>query len=243
MAYSEMPGGPIPSYSSARAGTVAEDLFLYPVERFTLKRGETAYIPLFTAEAPYEHIYVWKIQDFLDPEGRYRPQSERERAGQPLAEEVWHCCRLSNNMKMPWTTALAEFVKDGQFTGQDICYYTAPGAETTVRINRAMNVLAAQAEFEVERKRNAGSFYGSTYDLVKVKGELKLRSRLDVAVNVEVTKDLSGEVRESAPEAKDIPTAKGLRQVNPRHTLTWRIEVKPGEERTLTYTYEVYVRP
>jgi len=149
---------------------------------------------------------------------------------------------LVNNMKMPWTTAAAAFVKDGRFTGQDICYYTAPGAETTIRINRAMNILAEEAELELERKRNAAKFAGWSYDLVKVKGKLRLQSRLDKAARVEVTKNLSGEVFEIDPLAKDIPTARGLKRVNPRHTLVWEIELNPGRKQTLSYTYEVYVR-
>lgn len=231
---------PMPGYSTAREGTAVEDLFLYPVERFTLARGETACLPLFTAQVPYRHIYIWKIADMLDKNERYRQQRQGDE--QPPAEEVWHSCRLQNNMKMPWTTAPAEFVKDGRLVGQDICYYTAPGAETTVRINRAMNVLAEAAELEVERKRNAAQFHGYRYDLVKVKGELKVRNRLDKSANLEVTKELSGEVLETLPEATDIPTAKGLKRVNPRHMLVWECELKAGERKTLSYVYEVYVR-
>ena len=231
---------PIPGYSTAREGTVSEDLFLYPVENLTLPREQTACIPLFTAEVPYEHIYIWKIPDVLDEHERYR--RERESDEQLFAEEVWHSCRLVNNMKMPWTTAAAEFVKDGQLTGQDICYYTAPGAETTVRINRAMNVLAEEAELELERKRNAATFHRCAYDLVKLKGELKLENRLNKSAKVEVTKNLSGEVLETLPRAKDIPTAKGLKRVNPRHVLVWQIGLDPGQKQTLSYTYEVYLR-
>jgi hypothetical protein len=240
MAYQDDFSAPAPGYSTAREGAVFEDLFLYPVENLTLPRKETACIPLFTAEVPYEHIYVWKIPDMLDEDERYR--RERERDEQLFAEEVWHSCRLVNNMKMPWTTAAAQFVKDNQITGQDTCYYTAPGAETTIRINRAMNVLAEEAELELERKRDATIFHGYRYDLVKVKGELKLQNRLGKSANVEVTKNLSGEVLETVPQAEDIPTAKGLKKVNPRHALVWEIELKPGEKQTLTYTYEVYVR-
>ena len=232
---------PTPGYSTAREGSAAEDLFFYPVEDFTLRRGETAYIPLFTAEVPYQHVYVWNIPDFLDKEERYR--QERDRPGQRFAEEVWHCCRATNNMKMPWTTAPAQFVKSGRVVGQDICYYTAPGAQTTIRINRAMNLMAEQAEFELERQRNAARFYGYQYDLVKVKGELKLVNRLGKKVSVEVTKNLSGDVLESSPQAKDVTTARGLRRVNTGHRLTWNIELEPGEEKTLTYVYEVFVRP
>ncbi len=231
---------PVPSYSTAAAGAVAEDLFLYPVKDFTLKKGETAWIPLFTAEMPYKHIYTWRIGDCLDEDDRYR-QGRRREDGE-VAEEVWHSCRLVNQLEMPLTTAAAEFIKEGAFTGQDVCYYTAPGATTTIRINRAMNVLAEQGEVELERSRNVKRLHGYEYDLVKVRGELTLRSRLDKAVNVEVSKELSGEVLETESPAKDVQTAEGLRQVNPRHVLTWDIALKSGEERTLTYVYQVYVR-
>lgn len=231
---------PMPGYSTAREGLVAEDLFFYPVDNFTLLRGETACLPLFTAEVPYKHIYIWKIPDMLDNNERYR--HNRGNDEQALAEEVWHSCRLVNNMEMPWTTAAAEFVNAGQFTGQDICYYTAPGAETTIRINRAMNVLAEKAEVELERVRKAASFHGYSHDLIKVKGELKLRNRMGKSATVEVTKNLSGEVLETIPQARDIRTAKGLQRVNPHHMLVWELEMKPGQEQTLSYTYEVYVR-
>jgi len=235
------PEGPgVPSYSTAAAGATAEDLFFYPVGNLTLARDETACLPLFTVEAPYYHIYTWSIPDYLDEYERYRrDRKEDERA---LARTVWHSCRVTNTGKLPWTTAPAEFANDGRFVGQDICYFTAPGAETTIRINRAVSMPADETEFEVERQRDAARFYGNSFDLVTVKGELKLRSHLDKKARVEVTKELSGEVVETAPDAEDISTAKGLRRVNPGHRLVWDIEIEPGKETTLTYTYKVYVR-
>jgi hypothetical protein len=232
--------GPTPDYSPAQEGTVSEDLFLYPVENITLNRGETACLPLFTAEVPYKHIYIWEIPDWLDENNRYRQKIAKDE--QILAEEVWHSCRLVNNMEMPWTTAAAEFVKDGQFTGQDICYYTPAGAETTIRLNKALNVVAEQTELEQERQRSAERILGHDYDLVKVKGELKLTNRLDKDVIVEITKNLSGEVLKSSPKARETRTAKGLRWVNPSHTLVWEIELKAGKEKKISYTYQVYVR-
>jgi hypothetical protein len=233
----EMP--PVPQYPTPQEGTISEDLFLYPVAKFSLLRGETATIPLFTAEVPYKHIYMWKIPNAIDENERYR--GGRDGNEQVFTEEVWHCCRLVNNMKMPWTTAAAEFVTNGQITGQDVCYYTSPGAETTIRINRAMNVEAESAEMELERKRSAAEFYGSRYDLVKVKGQLELHNRMDKAIKMEVTKSLSGEVLDTLPEAKDTADAKGLKRVNPSHVLVWKIDLAAGDEQTLSYTYEVYV--
>ncbi|HTY59727.1 MAG TPA: hypothetical protein VMF59_12970 [Bacteroidota bacterium] len=230
----------VPGYAAASQGMVAEDLYIYPVKDFSLKKGETAWIPLFTAEMPYKHIYTWKIGDFLDENDHYRPlQDQGERKG---AEEVWHSCRLVNNLSMPLTTASTEFTANGEFTGQDVCSYTAPKTETTIRINKALNVLADQAESEVERKRDASVIHGYHYDLVKIKGELKLRSRIDRPVSVEITKELSGDLLETLPRAGDVKTAKGLRQVNTKHVLTWVVQLEPGEEQNLSYQYQVLFR-
>jgi hypothetical protein len=65
---------------------------------------------------------------------------------------------------------------------------------------------------------------------------------MDNAVNVEISKELSGQVLEILPVAKDVQTAKGLKQVNPKHILTWEIELKSGAELKLTYLYQVYIR-
>jgi hypothetical protein len=227
---------PLPTYSTAATGQTAEDLFLYPLPKVSLKKGETATIPLFTTDMPYRHLYTWKIGDQLDGD------TSRPRGDGKSAEEVWHICRLVNAARMPLTTAVAEFVKDNQFVGQDTCFYTAAGAEASIRINRALNVQVEQAEVEVERKRNAAHFNGTSYDLVKLTGELKLRNRLDKAIDFEITKELSGEVIEKSEDAKDVQTAKGLRQINPKHILTWLAPLKAGEELKLTYSYQLYIR-
>lgn len=239
--FSESEENLFPAYSTAMKGTETEDLFIYPVNNFSLKKNETASIPLYTAKMPYRHIYTWKIEDLLDKEN----EQQIDRGGnkdREEAETVWHSCRLTNTLKMPLTTAATEFAKDGHFTGQDVCFYTPPGSETTIRMNKALNVPAEQSEFEIERKRNAAEFHGSHYDLVKMKGELKLRNKFEKKIKVEITKELSGEVIEKNPDAKDAQIPKGMKRVNPKHLLTWEIELNPGEEKIMTYTYQLYTR-
>ncbi len=227
-----------PAYSTAVEGDVAEDLFFYPVKNLTLLKDETAWIPLFTADMPYKHIYTWKLEDYLNKEERYQSETQDRKP----AEEVWHSCRLVNSLDMPLTTAAAEFMTDGEFTGQDVCYYTAPKGETTIRINKALNVLAEQAEVETDRKRNASVFHGYQYDLVTVRGELKIKNRLNKAIDIEIIKEHSGELLDSQPKCKDTKTAKGLKQVNPKHILTWEIGLKSGVEQKIMYQYQVYIR-
>lgn len=230
----------VPGYSTASEGLVAEDLFFYPVNNFSLKKNETAWIPLFTADMPYKHIYIWNIGDFVDANERYNFQmsSQENKNG----EEVWHSCRIVNTLDMPLTTAATEFITDNEFTGQDVCYYTPPKGETTIRINKALNVIAEQTEIEVDRKRDASVFHGYRYDLVKVRGELKIRNKIHRKINMEISKQLSGEVLESIPKSEDIKTAKGLKQVNEKHLLKWEIELDAKSEKTISYQYQVYIR-
>ena len=99
----------MPEYGVPKEGQAAEDLFLYPVNNVQLKKGEAGYYPLFTESVPFKHIYLWKIADYVDEEERYyydrRRDEKRERE-----EDVWHCLRMENNTKVPWTTAPAAVV-------------------------------------------------------------------------------------------------------------------------------------
>lgn len=232
---------PMPAYGAADVGQTAEDLFLYPAGPIDLGRDEVAYVPLFTESIPYEHIYQWDIPDYVDEDGRY--QYDQNRQGQQQQEQVvWHSLRLTNATRMPWTTAPGETVKNGVILGQDTVSYTPAGGEGTLRITRAVGIKADQIELETGRKREATRLYGYSYDLITVRGELSVTNAQDKPVKLEITKMLSGEVKSADPEAKREKLAKGLRRMNGLMKLTWTIDLAAGAEKELSYVYEVYVR-
>ena len=229
-----------PSYSSAPPeGQTREELFFYEQRGVTLKKGQRGYYPLFTTEVPYQHVYEWKIGDVLDEQGQYRNPNE---AQPEKAEDVWHGIRLTNTSNVPWTTAPAMTMQGGQILGQDLINYTSVGAKTTVRITKAVDVKAEQAEHEVERTRNAANFYGSSYDLVEVRGKLKATNFKDKAITLTISKELSGEVVKTAPVAGVEQTARGLKKVNPKSVLTWELPIKSRDKIEIDYSYKVYVR-
>lgn len=241
MEYGGRAGGEImPAYGAAEAGKVAEDLFVYPVRKVNLAKGQVGYLPLFTESVPYKHIYQWNIPDYINEEERY--SYDRRREGGEQKEEVWHCLRLENTTKVPWTTAPAETFQDGLILGQDTLNYTPVSGQATLRITQAVNVKAEQRELETDRKRDALQLYGDHFDLITVEGKLSVSNFQQKAVTVEITKTLSGEVKSSQPEAKTESLAKGLRRMNALRKLTWTIELGPQETKPLSYVYEVYVR-
>jgi hypothetical protein len=229
----------MPEYGAAAAGATVEDLFLYPLEHIALEKGARGYYPLFSAAVPYSEIHQWEIPDYVNQEDRYGEQRREQRE---MQEEVWHSLRLTNNTKLPWTTAPVQTIKAGQVLGQDTLKYTSPATNTILRINRAMAVQAEQTEFETARKRDAGHFWGYSYDLLTVEGHLRVANHKDKPVNLEVTKNLSGDVKQTTPEAKVERIARGLARMNPSNVLTWGLTLQPGEQKELTYTYDVLIR-
>ncbi len=231
----------MPEYGVPGEGQAAEDLFLYPVKNVQLKKDESGYYPLFTESVPFKHIYVWEIPDYVDEEERYYYDRDRRRKRE-RQEDVWHCLRMENSTRVPWTTAPAETVKEDLILGQDMLKYTPPKSKTTLRITKAVNVKAEQTELETARKREEKRFYGDYFDLITVDGNLSVRNLQQKAITLEITKTLSGEVKESEPKAAIEKQARGLRRMNGIVNLKWTIELGPGESRDLTYKYEVYVR-
>jgi hypothetical protein len=232
----------MPAYGAAEMGKTAEDLFLYPVENVRLVKGEVGYFPLFTESVPYKHIYRWEIPDYVNPEGDYYYDQQQRQQRKPEQQEVWHCLRLDNVMKMPWTTAPAEIIKDGVILGQDMLDYTPVKDRGTVKITRAVNIKAEQVELEKDRKRDVARWYNYNWDLVTVEGKLSVTNFQDKPITLEVTKLLSGEVKAMQPEAKLEKLAKALRAANANIKLTWTMELGAGEQKEVGYTYEVYVR-
>jgi hypothetical protein len=228
-----------PDYGAAAATQVVEDLFLYPLEDITLAPTEVGYYPLLTETVPYTEFYQWEIPDYVSEEDRYGDPRREER---DKSEEVWHSLRLTNTTNLPWTTAPAEIMKDGQIIGQDIVNYTPGKAEGTVKITQAVGVRAEQTELEVGRDRETLRMYGDVFDRVTIEGTLHVTNYQAESISLQIAKLLSGELKDSSPKARDIALARGLRRVNPTHLLTWKLQLQPGEHQEVTYVYDVLVR-
>ncbi len=223
----------------AIAGEATEDLYFYQLPPVTLKKGDRGYYAVFTERVPYEHIYLWDIPDTIDPEQHYYNQPPSDKP-----EVVWHALKLRNTTDRPWTTAPAMTRKGGRLLGQDTMYYTAPDAPTELKITQAPSIHAEQNEYEIERQRNAANFYNRSYDLVSIRGELTVTNYHGQEIHMKITKTFQGKLVEAEADAETVKLAKGLKQVNPKTKLTWRIDVEPGKDRlkTIVYQYQTYVR-
>lgn len=212
--------GPILPPVGELAGEGMEQLYLYRKDDVTLRKGERAQIVLLTGEVPYENTYEWNADE---------------------GEEVWHCLKLTNTLKAPWTTGVAMTVKEGQPLGQDMLKYTPPAAETNLRVTQAPAIRVSRKEEEVSRG-NPQNIGGYTWTLVTIRGELKIENYKDEAVQIEVLKTAGGAVKSASDKAEVSVLPSIDRGLNPRTSLKWQLSVGPGETKILTYQYQAYVR-
>ena len=235
------PAPSVAEYSADElAGKFQEDLFFYEKEGVTLKKGERAYYELLSDEVKYEHVYEWDIKDTIQSD-RY-VYERRNREKKKDWEQVWHSLKLHNSTKIPWTTAPASTMQDDKILGADILYYTSIGGDSNLKITRTTEVKADSREYEIERKHNAARFYDNDYDLVTIRGELKVVNFKDEDIVMDITKHITGKVSEQTNDGKVELVAEGIKAVNENSVIKWNIPIEKKGKVDIRYQYSVYLR-
>lgn len=209
--------------------TQAEDLFFYPVKNFTCKYNETVTTTLFSGEASYSHVYTWDI-----PDQNVTRSYNRSNSGDGGEQDVWHCIRLKNGFKLPLTTGIVEFTSNGYISGQGMIQFTAPGQDATVKINKSLEMLVKQSENVLETT----PLPKSNDKKLLVEGTLQMKNLSDKPMEMEITKQIIGEPKEASDggEFRQRPD-RFLGGQNTAGTFVWKIQVPPGETKSVTYRY------
>lgn len=209
--------------------TQAEDLFFYPVKNFTCKYNETVTTTLFSGEVSYSHVYTWDI-----PDQNVTRSYNRSNSGDGGEQDVWHCIRLKNGFKLPLTTGIVEFTSNGYISGQGMIQFTAPGQDATVKINKSLEMLVKQSENVLETT----PLPKSNDKKLLVEGSLQMKNLSDKPMEMEITKQIIGEPKEASDggEFRQRPD-RFLGGQNTAGTFVWKIQVPPGETKSVTYRY------
>jgi len=201
-------------------GAAATDYTVYTKEDLTLRRGEKAIITLFKCKITYSHIYRW---------------SPPERMGHSLV--------LHNRTTTAWTTGPCLAVSGARPLSEDLLKYTPKGGNGELPVTTAINIAHEKSEREIERKLKAHSPATHVYlDLVTLEGKLQLRNFEKRCVHVVINNPIPGKPIEADAKGTIAVDPTKLKLEQRAGTVTWTVTLKPGEEKTLTYTYERYVR-
>ena len=206
------------------------DLHYQSTGKRTLAEGAALSLEVARADAEYKPIVEWKIPDTRDAEGRYT---------QGTQDEAWDALIFKNPLGFPMTTAPAAVFSGGKFGGQRTSYWVNAGEETTLKVNKALSLRTRAIEQEEPGDRPIVHIFGRDYRQVAVKGELTMSNHRDQDVELYVRRQISGDLKSADGEPKTSLREEGVYSVNRRNELVWKMTLKPGEERKLSYRYSV----
>jgi hypothetical protein len=201
-------------------GAAATDYTVYTKEDLTLRQGEKAILTLFTRKIKYSHIYDW------DPPQR-----------------MSHSLLLHNATDTAWTTGPCLALSQDRPLSEDLLKYTPKGAKGELPVTAAINVAHSKTEREADRKLKAHHVPNNVYyDLVTLEGELALHNFEKRAVTITITNPVPGKPLQASENGRLQTDPTKLKLEEREGTVSWTVELEPGEKKTLKYKYERYVR-
>ncbi len=211
-------------------GVQTADLFFYPLDNFSAKAGEVVVRPLFSVPVDYRSLYVWEVGD---PQRFTNPAPGEVQ----INNEVWHCIRFTNPLKMPLTTAYVEFLDQGRIAGTNTVSYTPPQKECTARMNQAVNVPVFKKTELVDQQRVSIPHYGNvTRNTSRV--TLALTNGTGEAMDVEIIQRVNGSVTDAGEADVQVTGSfSGPGSTNPATIVRWKLHLEPGEVGKVGYTY------
>jgi hypothetical protein len=150
---------------------------------------------------------------------------------------------LQNDDRTPLTTGPCLAISGEQPLSEDLLKYTPKGGRGELPVTAAVNVATDQDESEADRKLKAHSPSEHVHlDLVTLKGELKIRNFEKTPAEVIITANVPGKPLSASDAGRLASDPTKLTLTERAGTVRWRVELKSGETKTLTYTYERYVK-
>jgi hypothetical protein len=121
--------------------------------------------------------------------------------------------------------------------------YTPKGGNGELPVTAAINVAHDKTEREIDRKLKAHSPTRDVYlDLVTLEGKLRLRNFEKRTVEIVIANPIPGKpITADQNGAISVDPTK-LQLLEREGSLRWNVKLEPGEEKTLTYQYERYVK-
>lgn len=220
-------------------GANNEDLFFYKKRNITLEKGSRAMFDILEMEFEYEDIYT----SFLKP-SNYNPNSYNSQKNNKKRNLVWHTLVFENETEFPLTSGSIFFMKKTSETtnvpiSQNKLSYTPSKGEADVKMTIAPDIIILDADKEIKREMNIRNTHD---DLVTVEGSINITNHRTNNVKLEVNRIITGDVLESDFAWETVGITTQLNNLNKKFKATWEFELKAGETKNITYTYQVYFR-
>ena len=208
-----------------------EDLFFYKKTKLSLPKGGRMLVHLLETNIEYEDIYSVLLSKGFG--GTNQDEGQRNK--------VWHSLKFENNSGYPLTTGSIFFLKqEGEVRSpisQNQLDFVPTGQMAKVKMTQVPDISVLDSEKEIDRQRDVRNYW----DLVTVEATVEVGNFKKHTVNLEVEREITGELIETDHPWETYPITRNLNADNQVNFTSWTFELKPGEKKKITYRYKVYV--
>ncbi len=229
----------MPSFDNQLTGQQVEDYYFYPLSDITLAKGERAQYQLFAEELNYTHVYTSDISSGHDYTSMHRIGTDPERKS-----TVYHSIEIQNDSKNPLAEAPAFMVKkNGKTTSplaQDKLSFTPIKGSTEIRIAETPEIEVKSNELILDKSDQGTNFWGRRYYKVKMQGVVKVKNYKREKLTVEVRNKVHGKTLSTSHPWEVLWQKVNSFSPNDQNYVQWEVTLKPGEEKTIKYEFEVF---
>ncbi len=243
----------LPQAPAEIAASGEQDLFVYSMGAFSLRKGSRAAIPVWEQRVDRRHLYTLDIEVARDSRsGSESTELPGSPTGSPLRKlpfQVWHQLELANAGKSPWTTGAILMMQGALPIAQELLTYTSIGGKALVPVTVAVDVRAEHGEEEIERRVNAFNWNSTHYALVRKRGEVTITNRRPEPIALRTSLAVAGRVTAVSDDGRIVINDfrpgdwrnDHYARINNHTDVTWELNLKPGETKTVTYEVQFYV--
>jgi hypothetical protein len=210
-----------------------EDLHYHSIGRRSLAVGETLMLETAAADAPYERL----VRFVVDEDRDWLSRSSNSWSHLNTRPEPWDVLRFDNPLDRPMTTAPVLTIRDGFVTGQSMIHWTRPGGEVLASASKALSVRGSLSESPRVNDRERIEYIRSHLFRTPIECELLLKNQRGASVTMLIEVDYQGELVKAEGDPTDTPRPDGGRNMSPARRLVWELELAPGEERAIRFEY------
>ena len=223
-------------------GSQAEDFYFYTLRPGNFPKHSRYQLPVLETEVIPVHFYECIIQPLPQISPNYYQQNNIPKPDDNPS--VAHYIAFKNTGSQPWTTGVVNILSQSgenlQPVSQDILPYTPAGGSCKVLIAQTPEINVSYAEGVKERKENAVAYFNHSYDLITVEGQIVVFNHKNEPATIKVRRTLEGKPLSSG-QTWTLDQKQASLRVNSTYELQWELELKAGEERKWSYSYEVLV--
>jgi len=186
-----------------------EDLFVFTIKHLTLKKGQRMVLPITEIPLKYKDVYTLDLP-FAPPAelrggapGRYNNDQQAEMARLMAAPKALHKIRMTNSSRIPITTAPVLILNGERVSlpGDDNLHRPRR-RNSNLTLTTATDIRVKKADKETGRTTNAANWNNQGYGKIDLAGTITLINFTDHPVDLEVTRNVLGNVGKADHEAK-----------------------------------------